>query len=55
MGLTPLSLLVLMIIVGGMGTVSGPIVGTFVVMILTELLRGAGEWRMFILGHRPAG
>jgi len=50
MGLTPLSLLVLMIIVGGMGTVSGPIVGTFVVMILTELLRGSDEWRMFILG-----
>jgi branched-chain amino acid transport system permease protein len=50
MGLTPLSLLVLMIIVGGMGTVSGPIVGTIVVMILTELLRGTDEWRMFILG-----
>ena len=50
MGLTPMSLLVLMIIVGGMGTVSGPIVGTFVVMVLTELLRGTGQWRMLILG-----
>lgn len=50
MGLTPLSLLVLMIIIGGMGTVSGPIVGTFVVMVLTELLRGTGQWRMLILG-----
>ena len=50
MGLTPLSLLVLMILVGGMGTVSGPIVGTFVVMILTEFLRGTGQWRLLILG-----
>ena len=63
MGLTPMSLLVLMIIVGGLGTVSGPIIGTAVVMILTELLRGAGEWRLLILGVvllvilmlRPAG
>jgi branched-chain amino acid transport system permease protein len=50
MGLTPLSILVLMIIIGGMGTVSGPILGTFVVMVLTELLRGTGQWRMLILG-----
>jgi branched-chain amino acid transport system permease protein len=50
MGLTPLSLLVLMILVGGMATVSGPIVGTFVVMVLTELLRGTGQWRLLILG-----
>ena len=63
MGLTPMSLLVLMIIVGGLGTLSGPIIGTAVVMILTELLRGAGEWRLFVLGIallaiimlRPAG
>ena len=63
MGLTPMSLLVLMIIVGGLGTLSGPIIGTAVVMILTELLRGAGEWRLLVLGIallaiimlRPAG
>jgi branched-chain amino acid transport system permease protein len=51
MGLTPLSLLVLMIIVGGMGTVTGPIVGTFVVMVITEILRSTtGQWRLLILG-----
>jgi branched-chain amino acid transport system permease protein len=50
MGLTPLSLLVLMILVGGMGTVTGPIVGTVFVMLLTEVLRGTGEWRMLLLG-----
>jgi branched-chain amino acid transport system permease protein len=50
MGLTPMSLLVLMIVVGGLGTVSGPIVGTAVVMVLTEFLRGAGAWRMLFLG-----
>ncbi len=50
MGLTPLSLLVLMIVVGGMGTVSGPILGTIVVQILTELLRHAGEWQLLVLG-----
>jgi branched-chain amino acid transport system permease protein len=50
MGLTPLSLLVLMILVGGMGTVSGPIVGTFVVMVLTEFLCDTGQWRLLVLG-----
>jgi branched-chain amino acid transport system permease protein len=50
MGLTPLSLLVLMIVVGGMGTVSGPILGTIVVQVLTEFLRRFGEWQLLVLG-----
>ena len=50
MGLGPLSLYVLMIVVGGMGTISGPILGTFVVMVLTEVLRDFQEWRLLVLG-----
>lgn len=63
MGLTPMSLSVLMIVVGGLGTISGPIVGTFVVMGLTEALRQTGEWRvialctilLLVLAFQPGG
>ena len=63
MGLTPMGILVLMIVIGGMGTVLGPIVGTFVVMVLTEVLRDTGEFRLVALGavllvilaFKPAG
>jgi branched-chain amino acid transport system permease protein len=50
MGLTPMGLLVLMIVIGGLGTVAGPIVGTFVVMVTTELLRDTNEFRLVALG-----
>jgi hypothetical protein len=39
-----------MVVVGGLGTVRGPIIGTFLVMILSELLRDAGMWRLVVLG-----
>jgi branched-chain amino acid transport system permease protein len=44
------SMLILMIILGGLGTVSGPILGTFVVVVLTELVRGFGSLNDLILG-----
>lgn len=44
------SLLVLMIVLGGLGTVSGPILGTFVVVVLNELVRGFGDLNLLILG-----
>jgi branched-chain amino acid transport system permease protein len=50
MGLGPMGLLVTMVVVGGLGTVRGPIVGTFTVMILSELLRDVGMWRLVVLG-----
>ncbi|MGC8875254.1 MAG: branched-chain amino acid ABC transporter permease [Chloroflexia bacterium] len=31
---------ILMVIIGGMGTIPGPVVGTFLVMVLSEFLRG---------------
>ena len=63
MGLTPMSFYVLMIVIGGLGTSTGPIVGTAVVMALSEFLRNTGEWRYIVLGvilllilaFRPAG
>jgi branched-chain amino acid transport system permease protein len=44
------AMLVLMIVLGGLGTVTGPILGTFVVVVLTELVRGFGDLNMLILG-----
>jgi branched-chain amino acid transport system permease protein len=49
MGLTPMSMYCLMIIVGGLGTISGPILGTAVTMFLLEELRVADEWRLIIV------
>jgi branched-chain amino acid transport system permease protein len=50
MGLGPMSFYVLMIVIGGLGTSTGPIVGTAVVMALSELLRNTGQWRYIVLG-----
>jgi branched-chain amino acid transport system permease protein len=39
-----------MVIVGGMGTMVGPVVGAVVLTFLPELLRGVGELRLMIYG-----
>lgn len=40
----------LALILGGVGSISGPIVGAFLIEFLPELLRVADEWRMVIYG-----
>jgi branched-chain amino acid transport system permease protein len=49
MGLLPMSMYVLMIVIGGMSATSGPIVGTFIVVWLGELLRDFDQWRLILL------
>ncbi|MDR1509386.1 MAG: branched-chain amino acid ABC transporter permease [Synergistaceae bacterium] len=52
-----------MMILGGLGTTAGPIIGAFVLAGLPELLRGFAEFRLIILGlmmillmiYRPGG
>ena len=39
-----------MVIVGGMGTMIGPVIGAIVLTFLPELLRGVGELRLMIYG-----
>jgi len=39
-----------MVIVGGMGTMIGPVIGAIVLTFLPELLRGFGESRLMIYG-----
>jgi len=39
-----------MVIVGGMGTMIGPVIGAVVLTILPELLRGFGEMRLMVYG-----
>jgi branched-chain amino acid transport system permease protein len=39
-----------MVIVGGMGTMIGPVIGAIVLTFLPELLRGLGELRLMIYG-----
>ena len=43
-------LFVLVVIVGGAGTVSGPLVGAAVVVLLPEVLAGLAEYRLLIFG-----
>lgn len=50
MGLGPMSLFVAMLVVGGMGTVAGPIVGTAVITVVSEYLRDFDELRLVIVG-----
>ena len=42
--------LIVMCILGGSGTVSGPIVGAFSVTIIMEWMRFLGDYRMLIYG-----
>ena len=39
-----------MVIVGGMGTMIGPVIGAVVLTVLPELLRGFGELRLMVYG-----
>ena len=39
-----------MVIVGGMGTLTGPLAGSVVINVLAELLRPIGQWRMVAYG-----
>lgn len=50
MGLALSTNLVAMIIVGGLGTFVGPIIGTAVLVFLTEILREAEQLRLILLG-----
>ncbi len=43
-------LFVLVVIVGGAGTVSGPLVGAAIVVLLPELLAGMAEYRLLFFG-----
>jgi len=39
-----------MVIVGGMGTMAGPVIGAIVLTVLPELLRGIGDLRLLVYG-----
>jgi branched-chain amino acid transport system permease protein len=41
---------ILFVVVGGAGTIAGPIVGAFVITVLPETLRLFEDWRLFIFG-----
>jgi branched-chain amino acid transport system ATP-binding protein len=43
-------LFVLVVVVGGAGTVSGPVVGSAIVVLLPELLSGMAEYRLLFFG-----
>jgi branched-chain amino acid transport system permease protein len=50
MGLTPMSLDVTMLVIGGLGTVTGPLIGTAILTVIqTELINYPG-WQLTILG-----
>lgn len=42
--------ILVMTLIGGLGTTIGPIIGAFVVVFVLELLRGIGEWRLTAYG-----
>ncbi len=42
--------MIAMVIVGGMGTMAGPVIGAVVLTFLPELLRGFGEMRLMVYG-----
>jgi branched-chain amino acid transport system permease protein len=50
MGLTPMSIDVTMLVIGGLGTVTGPIVGTAVVTAIQTVLIDYPGWQLTILG-----
>lgn len=45
-----ISLLLAMIVIGGWGTFTGPILGAIVIVVISEKLRDANEWRLLTLG-----
>lgn len=50
MGLGPMTLLVTMLVVGGLGTMSGPAVGTGLLLAVQTLLEDRPEQRLIVLG-----
>jgi branched-chain amino acid transport system permease protein len=50
MGLAPMALFVSMLVVGGLGTFAGPMVGTALIMVVSEYLRDYQEARLIIVG-----
>jgi branched-chain amino acid transport system permease protein len=50
MGLAPMTLLVTMLVVGGLGTVTGPIVGTVVMTFVQARLQSWPDFRLIVLG-----
>lgn len=50
MGLMPMTLLVTMLVVGGLGTVAGPIVGTVIMTFVQARLQEWPDFRLIILG-----
>jgi branched-chain amino acid transport system permease protein len=42
--------MILMIVIGGRGTIAGPIIGAVIVTLLPEYLRWMGNWRMSVYG-----
>ena len=50
MGLGPMALFVAMLVIGGLGTFAGPMVGTALVMVVSEYLRDYQEARLIIVG-----
>src|SRR5690606_28789376 len=50
MGLVPMTLIVTMLVVGGLGTVMGPIVGTLLISFVQMQLQDVPEVRMAALG-----
>jgi branched-chain amino acid transport system permease protein len=50
MGLGPMALFVTMLVIGGLGTFAGPMVGTALITVVSEYLRDYQEARLIILG-----
>jgi branched-chain amino acid transport system permease protein len=50
MGLTPMSIYVTMLVIGGLGTVFGPLIGTAIVTVIQTILIDYPGWQLTILG-----
>jgi branched-chain amino acid transport system permease protein len=50
MGLTPMSIYVTMLVIGGLGTVTGPIIGTLIVTAIQTKLINYPGWTLTVLG-----
>jgi branched-chain amino acid transport system permease protein len=50
MGLTPMSIDVTMLVIGGLGTVMGPVIGTAIVTVIQTILIDYPGWQLTILG-----
>src|SRR3954464_12132801 len=46
-------LFVLVVIIGGAGSLAGPLVGATIVVLLPEFLAGLAEYRLLFFGARP--